>query len=114
MARRRKWLTSDEQATWRSFVLTTQLIDEALDRQLQRDAGMPHVYYGILVALSESPEATMRMSDLASLLRYSQSRCTHAINSLESKGWVRRERSDVDRRGQWAVLTEQGRAALVE
>jgi DNA-binding MarR family transcriptional regulator len=75
---------------------------------------MPHVYYGILVALSESSDRTMRMSELARFLRYSQSRLTHAVNSLESKGWVRREQSDVDRRGQWAVLTEAGHAKLVE
>jgi DNA-binding MarR family transcriptional regulator len=114
MARGRRWLTADEQTTWRSYLLTTQLVDEALDRQLQRDAGMPHVYYGILVALSESSDRTMRMSELARFLRYSQSRLTHAVNSLESKGWVRREQSDVDRRGQWAVLTEAGHAKLVE
>ncbi|MFN8051689.1 MAG: MarR family transcriptional regulator [Acidimicrobiales bacterium] len=112
MAPRPNWLNADEQATWRSYLLTTQLVDESLDRQLQRDAGIPHAYYGILVSLSESDDARMRMSDLASRLRYSQSRMTHAVNSLEAKGWVRRERSDVDRRGQWAVLTPTGRAAL--
>ena len=109
-----KWLSDSEQAAWRSFILTAQLVEETLSRQLQRDAGMPHAYYGILVALSESPDSTMRMNDIARMLRYSQSRLTHAMNSLEAKGWVRRERNDADRRGQWAVLTDVGRAKLVE
>ena|SRR5689334_1941605 len=107
-----QWLTDEQQAAWRAFVMTTQLIDEALDRQLQRDAGMPHAYYMILVALSESPKHTLRMSDLAALLRYSQSRMTHAVARLEREGWVRRQQCPTDRRGQLAVLTDKGMRAL--
>jgi hypothetical protein len=40
------------------------------------------VYYGILVALSEAPDSSMRMSDLARFLRYSQIRVTHADPSV--------------------------------
>ncbi|MCU1426443.1 MAG: MarR family transcriptional repressor [Actinomycetia bacterium] len=112
MARRPRWLTDDEQATWRSYLLTTQLLDEALDRQLQRDAGFPHAYYGILVTLSEAPQRSLRMSELARRLRYSQSRMTHAVTSLERSGWVRREACPSDRRGQLAVLTPAGMDAL--
>jgi DNA-binding MarR family transcriptional regulator len=109
---RRKWLDDDEQVAWRSFLLATQLLDEALDRQLQRDAGMPHAYYGILVALSESPQQTVRMSDLARMLRYSQSRLTHAISSMERNGWVQRRNCPNDRRSQLVSLTETGRSTL--
>ena len=89
MADTTRWLDDDEQRTWRSFMLATQLIDEDLDRQLQRDADMPHAYYGILVALSEATDNTLRMSDLARHLRYSQSRMTHAISSMERSGWAK-------------------------
>ena len=104
MPRNSDRLSPEEQATWRAFLLTSQLLDEALDRQLQRDAGMPHAYYAILVTLSEAPAATLRMSELAAVLRYSQSRMTHAVRSLEGSGWVRREQCPDDRRGQLAVL----------
>jgi DNA-binding MarR family transcriptional regulator len=107
-----RWLTPEEQATWRAWLLTSQLLDEALDRQLQRDAGMPHAYYAILVALSEAPAVTLRMRDLAAVLRYSQSRMTHAVRSMEGNGWVRRERYPEDGRGQLAVLTDEGRRVL--
>jgi DNA-binding MarR family transcriptional regulator len=112
VARRALWLNDDEQATWRAYLLTTQLLDEALDRQLQRDAGFPHAYYGILVQLSEAPQHALRMSELARRLRYSQSRMTHAVASLERSGWVRRERCTDDGRGSLAVLTDAGMAAL--
>ena len=112
MARRQRWLSDDEQATWRSLVLLNQLLDEALDRQLQHDAGMPHAYYQVLVALSESDSGQVRMTDLARFLRYSPSRLTHAVASMERRGWVRREPSPSDRRGQLAVLTPVGRRAI--
>ncbi|WP_442945888.1 MarR family winged helix-turn-helix transcriptional regulator [Nonomuraea sp. LPB2021202275-12-8] len=107
-----RWLDDDEQRTWRSFLSATQLVNEALDRQLQRDAGMPHTYYMILVALSEAPERSMRMSELAGRAQSSQSRLSHAIARLEERGWVRRDRCPDDRRGNVAVLTGEGFAAL--
>lgn len=106
------WLSAEQQATWRRFLLVTQLLDEALDRQLQRDAGLAHSHYAVLVALSEAPGKRLRMNDLARTLRFSQSRMTHAIASLGRRGWVRREPCPTDRRGQVAVLTDAGFATL--
>ncbi len=107
-----RWLTANEQQTWRALMLTMQLLDGRLDRQLQRDAQMPHAYYGILVGLSEAPDNTCRMSDLATRLRYSQSRLTHAVASMERNGWVERRRCPDDRRSQLVTLNAAGRDAL--
>ncbi|NUT08893.1 MAG: MarR family transcriptional regulator [Nonomuraea sp.] len=107
-----RWLDPDEQQTWRNFLAASRLINEALDRQLQREAGMPHTYYVILVVLSEAPERSMRMSELAAMAQSSQSRLSHAVARLEERGWVRRERCPADGRGNLAVLTEEGFAAL--
>jgi DNA-binding MarR family transcriptional regulator len=109
-----RWLTDDEQRTWRSLVVVLTRLDEALDRQLQRDAGMPHAYYMILVMLSEADGRALRMSDLSAMTTYSQSRLSHAAARLEEKGWIRRERSPADGRGSVAVLTEAGFTALAE
>ncbi|MFF4194126.1 MarR family winged helix-turn-helix transcriptional regulator [Nonomuraea sp. NPDC001831] len=107
-----RWLDPDEQQTWRDFLAAGQLINEALDRQLQREAGMPHTYYMILVALSEAPGRSMRMSELAARAQSSQSRLSHAVARLEERGWVRRERCPADGRGNLAVLTDEGFATL--
>ena len=109
-----RWLDEDEQATWQAYLAATRLLEETLDRQLQNEAGMPHTYYGILAQLSDAPDERMRMSDLARLVRASPSRMTHAITSLERKGWVRREQCPTDRRGQLAVLEPAGRKVLEE
>ncbi|MCK2214459.1 MarR family transcriptional regulator [Actinomadura sp. ATCC 31491] len=107
-----RWLDDDEQRTWRVFLAATRLVQESLDRQLQRDAGMPHAYYEILVRLSEAPGRALRMSELAARAHSSQSRLSHAVARLEERGWVRRERCPADGRGNLAVLTAEGHAAL--
>lgn len=107
-----RWLDEEEQRTWRAFLEATQLLIDQLDRELQRDAGLPHTYYEILVRLSESPGRSMRMSELAERSLSSRSRLSHAAARLEETGLVRREPCPQDRRGALAVLTEKGFAAL--
>jgi DNA-binding MarR family transcriptional regulator len=108
-----RWLDSEEQRAWRAFLRAAARVDEALDRQLQRDAGMPHAYYQVLAMLSEAPNRTLRMSELAGLTTSSASRLSHAVARLEEKGWVRRDRHPTDRRGALAVLTDAGWDAVV-
>ncbi|WP_307863740.1 MarR family winged helix-turn-helix transcriptional regulator [Kribbella aluminosa] len=85
-----------------------------IEQQLQRDAGIPHTYYEILVRLSEAPGNRLRMSELAVATLGSRSRLSHAVSRLEQNGWVRREGIESDRRGQVAILTELGRQKLVD
>jgi DNA-binding MarR family transcriptional regulator len=108
------WLNELEQEAWRALVVLTQLLPGALDRQLQADAGVAHSDYAVLVTLSESPSRRMRMSDLASIMDYSQSRLSHAMNRIEKLDWVRREPCPSDKRVFYAVLTDRGHAILTE
>ena len=108
-----RWLSADEQRTWRAFVGTCHAFFAAVDAQLQRDTGMPLAYYEILVRLSEAPGHTLRMSQLAEAASASKSRTSHAVARLEERGWVRRRDCPTDRRGQNAELTEEGYAVLV-
>ena len=107
-----RWLDDDESRTWIAWILSTRLLWDELERDLQRDAAMPFSYYEILVMLSETPGRSRRMSDLADATQSSRSRLSHAIARLESLGWVRRETGPSDRRGALAVLTDAGFAAL--
>ena len=103
-----QWLDDEEQRIWRSYVHATTLLEDHLDRQLQRDAGMPHIYYGLLVGLAEAPQRRLRMTELAMKAKITRSRLSHAIARLERNGWVRREDCPDDKRGQFAVLTDPG------
>ncbi|MFC8512751.1 MarR family winged helix-turn-helix transcriptional regulator [Streptomyces sp. NPDC057257] len=107
-----RWLTDDEQRIWRAYVHASTLLEDHLDRQLQRDAGMPHIYYGLLVGLGEAPGRRLRMTELAMKAKITRSRLSHAIARLEKNGWVRREDCPSDKRGQFAVLTDEGYEVL--
>ncbi|TMM35854.1 MAG: winged helix-turn-helix transcriptional regulator [Actinobacteria bacterium] len=113
LAAQPRWLSDAEQQTWRGFLAVHQLLFEALDRQLQADANMPHGYYVLLAILSEAPGRRMRMNELAELTQSSQSRVSHAVSRLEEAGWVRREKVPNDRRGNLAVLTDVGYDVVV-
>jgi DNA-binding MarR family transcriptional regulator len=107
-----RWLSESEQEIWRSFMTAFHGLNDQLARQLQRDAGIPHAYYEILVVLSEAPDRTLRMSELAGLRGSSRSRLSHAVARLEEAGWVCRRGCPTDKRGSYAILTDKGFAAL--
>lgn len=109
-----RWLSADHQRVWRNYLAATRMIDGELERQLQRDSGMPTTYYEIMVSLSEAPDRTLRMSELADRSRFSRSRLSHAVARMEQEGWVERRDCPSDKRGAFAVLTERGFAALAD
>ena len=101
-------LTPQQNSAWRSLVLLTHVLDDALDRQSQRDGGLPHTYYKVLVFLYETPGRRLTMGELAAQQRYSTSRMTHAVTSMEKSGWLRRTVSPTDRRVRLVELTQRG------
>jgi len=107
-----RWLSADEQSAWRMFLAACQTVFSAVDGQLQRDYGIPHGYYEILVRLSEAPDHALRMSQLAEASTSSKSRLSHAVARLEERGWIVRLSCPTDRRGQIAQLTDDGFKAL--
>lgn len=107
-----RWLDADEQKAWRAWLYSSLLLQDRLDRELIRETGISHAYYEILVQLSEAPARTLRMSQLAERSLSSRSRLSHAVSRLEERGWVRRQVCEDDGRGQLAVLTDEGFAAL--
>jgi DNA-binding MarR family transcriptional regulator len=107
-----RWLSEDEQRTWRAFVQAARLLFDQLEEELDRQTDVPAAYYEVLAPLAEAPGRRLRMSDLASLSRSSRSRLSHSVARLESLGWIRREPCETDRRGAFAVLTDEGFARL--
>lgn len=103
-----RWLNSQEQHAWRSFIDGFRGLVDVLDRQLQADNHLSHAYFEILIPLSEEPGRALRMSDLAERARSSRSRLSHAVARLEERGWVRRTECPTDKRGQLAELTDAG------
>ncbi|MFP5021261.1 MarR family winged helix-turn-helix transcriptional regulator [Pseudonocardia phyllosphaerae] len=109
-----RWLDDTEQQTWRAFLAAQRLVSEKVERRLQAGAGMPQAYYEILVRLSEAPDRTLRMSVLADSAMSSRSRVSHAVARMEQTGWIERRACPSDRRGQLAVLTDEGFRVLAD
>lgn len=107
------WLTDEEQASWRSVVALLIRLPAAIEAELQRDAGISQFEYLVLSGLSEAPDRTLRMSELAAMASGSLSRLSHVVSRLEARGWVRREACPGDGRFINAVLTDEGWAKVV-
>lgn len=106
-----RWLSADEQASWRAYLRANRELDVALDRDLQA-VGVSLSEYELLSMLSEAPGDRLRMSALADLIVQSRSRVTHTAARLERRGWVRRTPAPDDGRGVVLELTDEGRRAI--
>ncbi|MGD9960546.1 MarR family winged helix-turn-helix transcriptional regulator [Nocardioides sp.] len=107
-----RWLSADEQHSWRAFVLGSTLLMDQLDQELRRDFRISLTEYEILVRLSERPDRVMRMAQLADAVCHSRSRVTHTISRMEKAGLVVREDCLEDGRGVQARMTDEGFALL--
>lgn len=97
---------------WRTFITAHAVVIEQIDRDLAAADCVPLHWYDVLVELVEAPDERLRMHQLANQVVLSRSGLTRLIDRLEAAGLLRRERCGTDRRGAYAVLTAQGRAAL--
>ena len=107
-----QWLNPTEMKAWRSYIIASRRLLEALDNDLDgHDLSMPD--YEILAALSDAPDRKMRMSELAEIGLLSRSRLSHRMKVMEKAGWVKREACPSDKRGYFAVMTPKGWKAIV-
>ena len=108
-----KWLNSREMKAWRSYIITSRRLLDALDLDLEgHDLSMAD--YEVLAQLSEAPGRRLRMSELAEIAMLSKSRLSHRITVMEKAGWVTRQACTEDKRGSWAVMTDKGFRAIVK
>lgn len=103
--------TTAKQRAWRLFIENSARIQTELDRRLRAD-GLCLADYQVLLLLYEAPGRRLRMNELSRGLVFSASRLTYQVTALEKRGWIRRETAPEDRRGSYAVLTDDGAAAF--
>src|SRR5882724_9571359 len=108
-----RWLDAEEEAAWRAIAFLMHRLTWSLECQLERDADLSYMEYHTLVRLSEEPNHTLRMSELAMVSNQSLSRLSHLVKRLEGRGLLRRETDASDGRYTNAILTDEGHALLV-
>ena len=105
------WLTTEEMTAWRTYIETYSDLIAAIEHDLaEHDLTLGD--YQVFVYLSEAPDRSMRMCDLADRLQLSPSGLTRRLDGLVKAGFVTREPSVDDRRVMLATLTPAGFAAL--
>lgn len=107
-----RWLNPAELKAWRQYIIASRRLLDALDEDLaSHDLSLAD--YEVLAQLSDAPDRSMRMSELAELAMISRSRLSHRIKVMEQAGWVRREACPDDKRGSFAIMTPKGWKAIV-
>jgi DNA-binding MarR family transcriptional regulator len=104
------WLSEDEQRVWRNHVTMTAQLQSAMSQALQADCGLSLPDYDVLVALDERPGC--RISELGERLGWEQSRLSHQLSRMRTRGLIDRRGATDDRRAATVDLTTNGRAAL--
>jgi len=99
-------------AAWRRLLEAHATVTELLERELVAERGLPLSRYDVLLNLAEAPEGRLRMQELSASVLLSKSGLSRLVDRMVEAGLVRRERCQDDRRGWFAVLTDQGRSAL--
>jgi len=105
-------VSEQELAAWRLFIKAHAKIIENIEQDLAEQKRVPLTTYDVLIALFEAPEHKLRFGELNRKVVLSKSGLTRLVDRLERDGLIQRERSDEDRRGAYAVLTEEGETQL--
>src|ERR1044072_6521015 len=82
----------------------------AIEQDLKAGGCPPLAWYDVLLELSRAPEGRLRPLEIEKVTLLAHYNLSRLLDRLEKEGLVRREPCADDARGQWAVITERGRA----
>jgi len=99
-------------AAWRNFITAHANLIDLIDGELRAEDRLPLHWYDVLIELVEAPKNRLRLNELAQKVVLSRSGLTRLVDKLETAGFLHREAAPDDRRGAFAVLTDQGRDAV--
>jgi len=108
-----RWLSEEEQKTWRSYILMRQRLDAVLAAGLG-EHGLSMADYELLVPLSAAPGGCLRAKDLAAEVCWDKSRLSKQLARMATRGLVDRVPAEDDARGIVVSLTEAGHKILRE
>ena len=106
-----RWLDEDQQEAWRGLRAVIFRAFPEIERTLKAH-DLLVVHYHIFAVLSDAPDQTLRLSELADTANMSQSRLTHRLRVLVERGEVDIREDPDDRRAKNATLTAAGRERL--
>ena len=93
-----RWLTPEEREAWLFISSIIFNLTRRLENQLQREADLSYVEYMVLAMLSESPELSLTLTELALTTNTLPARLSRVVARLEKDSLVERSISREDRR----------------
>jgi len=101
-------LSKAHNLAWRKFLIAHVTLIEQIERDLAQAELPPLSWYDLLFTLSEASEHKLRLYELAQAVLLSRSNLTRLVDRLEVAGLIQREQCPSDRRGAFAVITDEG------
>jgi DNA-binding MarR family transcriptional regulator len=102
----------DAIGAWSAFLRAHAAIVRSIDRDVERDGGIPLRWYDVLLELNAAPGRRLKMQELSELVVLSRTRVSRVVDELEGAGLVTRQANPDDRRSSYAVISDTGRRAL--
>ena len=107
-------LDPTELGAYLSLIEVSSLLRHTVEQQLQETGDLSYVQFQLLARLGDSPEGSLRMTDLADGVVYSRSGLTYQAQLLEKRGLVGRAPSIDDERSTTVTITSEGLATLAK
>jgi DNA-binding MarR family transcriptional regulator len=99
---------------WRHLLARHAAVSGALEAELRQRHGIGVSEFEALERLAECTTGTCRGAELTDAVHLSQSAASRLVARMEREGLVQRSMCEMDRRGIFVVLTEQGRQLYLE
>jgi DNA-binding MarR family transcriptional regulator len=96
---------------WTRLVRARETVLGAIERDLKAADCPPLAWYDVLLELVRAAQGRLRPFEIERETLLAQYNLSRLLDRLEREGLVAREPCDDDGRGQWAVITDKGRAA---
>ena len=97
---------------WRSFLEAHSTVVKHLERRMQEQHGLPLAWWDVLLQLADGPEGRLRMGELAESVLLTRSGITRLVDRMIAAGLVDREPCPGERRGYFAVITQNGKDTI--
>jgi DNA-binding MarR family transcriptional regulator len=107
-------MTETQIAAWTSYQRMRVLLTGRINRELAHKTGLSEADFEILVALTETPDESVRALALRCGLAWEKSRLSHQLRRMEERGLVIREECLEDNRGSVVRVTDAGRRLAAE
>ncbi|MEV6274042.1 MarR family transcriptional regulator [Nocardia sp. NPDC051832] len=98
----------DASGAWSKVAAFASAVDANLDRWLADTYRVGLTEFRALSFVSQTSDKELRVNDLAQRVGLNQSSATRLVSRLEAKGYVRRDLCADDKRGVYAVITDEG------